>query len=197
MMGSEIDRLIQLLSRLPGLGPRSARRIALCLIEKKETQLIPLANALQDAAEKVLICPQCGNYDTFSPCCICSDESRDSSLLCVVEDVAGLWALERTGVFRGHYHVLGGLLSALDGITPEDLGLHRLLERVESGRIKEVILATPATVEGQTTAHYVADSLEKTGISVSGLAQGVPLGGSLGTLDDGTITAAVRQRRLL
>lgn len=197
MIGTEIDRLIQLLSRLPGLGPRSARRIALRLIEKKESQLIPLANALQDAAEKVLICPQCGNYDTCTPCCICNDTTRDSALLCVVEDVAGLWALERTGIFRGHYHVLGGLLSALDGITPEDLGLHRLLERVSAGTIAEVILATPATVEGQTTAHYIADSLENKGISVSGLAQGVPLGGSLGTLDDGTITAALRQRRLL
>jgi recombination protein RecR len=195
MVGPEIERLIQLLSRLPGLGPRSARRAALRLVEKRETLLIPLAGALAEAAAKVRTCSVCGNFDTLDPCAICADHRRDVSLLCVVEDVAGLWAMERTGSFKGRYAVLGGLLSALDGVGPEDLGIARLVERTQDGRISEVILATPATVEGQTTAHYIAERLAGTGVSVTGLAHGVPVGGELDHLDDGTITAALRARR--
>ncbi|CAA7620840.1 recombination mediator RecR [Magnetospirillum sp. SS-4] len=195
MVGPEIERLIQLLSRLPGLGPRSARRAALRLVERRETLLIPLAGALAEAAARVRACSVCGNFDTIDPCAICADPRRDDSLLCVVEDVAGLWAMERTGSFKGRYAVLGGLLSALDGIGPEDLGIARLVERAGDGRVGEVILATPATVEGQTTAHYIAERLARCGVSVTGLAHGVPVGGELDHLDDGTITAALRARR--
>jgi recombination protein RecR len=195
MVGPEIERLIQLLSRLPGLGPRSARRAALRLVEKRETLLIPLAGALAEAAAKVRTCSVCGNFDTIDPCAICADHRRDGSLLCVVEDVAGLWAMERTGSFKGRYAVLGGLLSALDGVGPEDLGIARLVERTRDGQVREVILATPATVEGQTTAHYIAERLAGCDVSVTGLAHGVPVGGELDHLDDGTITAALRARR--
>ncbi|MBI3445107.1 MAG: recombination protein RecR [Magnetospirillum sp.] len=195
MVGPEIERLIQLLSRLPGLGPRSARRAALRLVERRETLLIPLGQAMAEAAAKVKTCSVCGNFDTIDPCAICSDPRRDTSQICVVEDVAGLWAMERTGCFRGRYAVLGGLLSALDGIGPEDLGIGALVERASDPVVREVILATPATVEGQTTAHYIADHLAPCQITVSGLAHGVPVGGELDHLDDGTITAALRARR--
>ena len=195
MVGPEIEALIQLLARLPGLGPRSARRAALHLLDKRETLLTPLAQALSAAAENVRICSVCGNFDTLDPCAICTDTSRDDSILCVVADVASLWAMERAQGFRGRYHVLGGLLSALDGIGPEDLGLERLVARVQSSPIKEVILATPATVDGQTTAHYIADRMNTVSISVSGLAHGVPVGGELDYLDDGTISAALKARR--
>ena len=195
MVGPEIEALIQLLARLPGLGPRSARRAALHLLDKRETLLTPLAQALSAAAENVRICSVCGNFDTLDPCAICTDTSRDDSILCVVADVASLWAMERAQGFRGRYHVLGGLLSALDGIGPEDLGLERLVARVQSSPIKEVILATPATVDGQTTAHYIADRMNTVSISVSGLAHGVPVGGELDYLDDGTINAALKARR--
>ncbi|EME68415.1 recombinational DNA repair protein (RecF pathway) [Paramagnetospirillum caucaseum] len=196
MVGPEIERLIQLLSRLPGLGPRSARRAALRLVEKREALLIPLGQAMAEAAAKVRTCSTCGNFDTIDPCAVCADPRRDPALLCVVEDVAGLWAMERTGSFRGRYAVLGGLLSALDGIGPEDLGIESLVARAHAPAITEVILATPATVEGQTTAHYVAERLAGCGVTVSGLAHGVPVGGELDHLDDGTITAALRARRV-
>lgn len=195
MVGPEIERLIQLLSRLPGLGPRSARRAALHLVDKRDVLLLPLAQAMAEVAEKVKTCPVCGNYDSVEPCSICRDERRDGGVLCVVEDVGALWAMERTGAFRGRYHVLGGLLSALDGVGPEELGISRLVERASAPELSEIILATPATVEGQTTAHYIADRLATAGVTVSGLAHGVPVGGELDYLDDGTISAALRARR--
>jgi len=195
MVGPEIERLIQLLARLPGLGPRSARRAALKLLERRETLMEPLARAMTDAAARVGPCRLCGNFDTVDPCAICADPRRDPALLCVVEDVAALWAMERTGSFRGRYLVLGGLLSALDGIGPDDLGIARLIERAAAPDLAEVILALPATVEGQTTAHYLAERLAGGRAAVSGLAQGVPIGGDLDHLDDGTITAALRARR--
>ena len=196
MPGTEVERLIGLLARLPGLGPRSARRAALHLLKKREALLQPLTAALADADAKVKTCQVCGNFDSVDPCTICADESREAAI-CVVEDVAGLWAMERTGLYKGRYHVLGGVLSALDGIGPEDLGLDRLLARVGRGEGSEVILAIGATVDGQTTAHYISDRLAATGAKVSGLAQGVPVGGELDFLDDGTIGAALRARRPL
>jgi recombination protein RecR len=193
-LGSEIERLIQLLSKLPGLGPRSARRAALALLKKRDTLLEPLATAMTDAAAAIKPCEICGNLDTRSPCAICGDNRRDGHVLCVVEDVADLWALERAGVFRGRYHVLGGALSALDGITPEKLNVGGLVERVQNG-VDEVILAMNATVEGQTTAHYLMDLL--TNVKVTRLAHGVPVGGELDYLDEGTLSAAFRARREL
>ncbi len=193
-IGSEIERLIQLLSKLPGLGPRSARRAALALLKKRDTLLEPLADALREAADAILTCEVCGNLDTQSPCAICSDPRRDPHVLCVVEEVADLWALERAGVFRGRYHVLGGALSALDGVTPERLNVAKLLERVKQG-IDEVILAMNATVEGQTTAHYLVDLLGE--VKVTRLAHGVPVGGELDYLDEGTLSAAFKARRAL
>jgi recombination protein RecR len=193
-IGSEIERLIALLSKLPGLGPRSARRAALALLKKRDTLLEPLAQAMQEAADAISSCEICGNLDTQSPCAICSDPRRDTHILCVVEDVADLWALERAGVFRGRYHVLGGALSALDGITPERLNVTSLLERVQQG-IDEIILAMNATVEGQTTAHYLMDILGDR--KVTRLAHGVPVGGELDYLDEGTLSAAFKARRAL
>ena len=194
-IGSEIERLIQLLAKLPGLGPRSARRAALALLKKRDTLLEPLTEALREAADAILTCEVCGNLDTQSPCAICSDSRRDPHILCVVEDVADLWALERAGVFRGRYHVLGGALSALDGITPERLNVGQLLERVSGGGVEEVILAMNATVEGQTTAHYLMDILGDR--KVTRLAHGVPVGGELDYLDEGTLSAAFKARRAL
>jgi recombination protein RecR len=196
MAGQEVERLIGLLARLPGLGPRSARRAALHLLKKREALLQPLTAALTEADRSVKTCSVCGNFDSVDPCAICADPAREASI-CVVEDVSGLWAMERTGLFRGRYHVLGGVLSALDGVGPEDLGLDRLLARVERGEASEVILAIGATVDGQTTAHYLSDRLGASGVTVSGLAQGVPVGGELDFLDDGTIGAALRARRPL
>ncbi len=193
--GPEIERLIQLLSKLPGLGPRSARRAVLQLIKKKETLLAPLALAMAEAVEKACICSTCGNVDTRDPCTICSDPSRDPTTLCIVEDVGDLWALERAGVHKGRYHVLGGVLSALDGVGPNDLNIGILIERVEKGEIKEVILAMNATVDGQTTAHYITDRLQGLTVSISRLAHGVPVGGELDYLDDGTLAAAMKSRR--
>jgi recombination protein RecR len=192
--GSEIERLIQLLARLPGLGPRSARRAALVLLKKRDVLLEPLAQAMQDAAAAIRACEVCGNLDTVSPCSICTDGRRDPHLLCVVEDVSDLWALERAAVFRGRYHVLGGALSALDGVTPERLNVAALLDRVKHG-IEEVILAMNATVEGQTTAHYLMDLLETEQVKVTRLAHGVPVGGELDYLDEGTLSAAFKARR--
>lgn len=195
--GPEIERLIQLLARVPGLGPRSARRAALHLIKKKEALLIPLGGAMQDAAEKVRICSCCGNVDTSDPCTICTDHRRDPSMLIVVEDVSDLWALERAGTMNVRYHVLGGRLSPLDGVGPDDLNIKGLVERVASGEIKEVILAVNATVEGQTTAHYITDQLTNFDVRVTRLAHGVPVGGELDYLDEGTLAAALRARTAL
>ena len=193
--GPEILRLIELISRLPGLGPRSARRVALFLLKRRDTLLKPLADALAEAGEKIERCKVCGNFDTVQPCAVCQAGGRDDALVCVVEDVPDLWALERGGAFRGRYHVLGGVLSAIDGITPDDLNIPSLVPRVDAGGIREVILALNATVDGQTTAHYVAELLEGKGVSVTRLAHGVPVGGELDHLDDGTLAAALRSRR--
>jgi recombination protein RecR len=193
--GAEVERLIQLLARMPGLGARSARRAALHLIQKREQLLRPLADAMAVAADSILTCQRCGNIDTADPCGICTDQRRATGLLCIVETVADLWALERAQAVQGRYHVLGGTLSPLDGIGPDDLNLSGLPHRIEEEEIKEIILAVNATVEGQTTAHYVTDLLEGAGVSVSRLAHGVPVGGELDYLDDGTLTAAIRARR--
>ena len=195
-LGPEIEKLVQLLAKLPGLGPRSARRVALQLLKKRETLLAPLAAAMQDAARAIRDCEICGNLDTTSPCALCRDTRRDTHVLCIVEDVADLWALERAGVFRGRYHVLGGALSALDGITPERLNIAALLARVGSG-VDEIILAMNATVEGQTTAHYLMDVLASQNVKVTRLAHGVPVGGELDYLDEGTLSAAFKARRAM
>jgi recombination protein RecR len=194
--GLEIERLVQLLAKLPGLGPRSARRAALVLLKKREALLEPLATAMQEAAAAIRICEICGNLDTTTPCSLCRDPRRDEHVLCVVEDVADLWALERASVFRGRYHVLGGSLSALDGVTPERLNITSLMARIGTG-IEEVILAMNATVEGQTTAHYLMDVLAPSGVKVTRLAHGVPVGGELDYLDEGTLSAAFKARRAM
>jgi recombination protein RecR len=193
--GPEIERLIALLSKLPGLGPRSGRRAALALLKKRDTLLAPLTAALVDAQAKVRTCSVCGSLDTSDPCAVCSDATRDNRLLCVVEEVGSLWAMERGQSFKGRYHVLGGLLSALDGVGPEALRVGELLGRASNSEIPEVILALPATVDGQTTAHYLADRLAPTGVSVTQRAPGVPVGGDRDWLDDGTIAQALRARR--
>jgi recombination protein RecR len=195
MAASDIETLIKLLARLPGLGPRSARRAALHLIKRRESLMEPLAAALQSAAASIRTCTICGNIDTADTCAICRDERRDGGLICVVEEVADLWAMERAGAFKGRYHVLGGTLSALDGIGPEDLNVASLVRRVEAGGVREVILATNATVDGQTTAHYITDRLAGSGVEISRLAHGVPVGGELDFLDDGTLAAALKARR--
>ncbi|HEX7758516.1 MAG TPA: recombination mediator RecR [Caulobacteraceae bacterium] len=193
--GPEIERLIALLAKLPGLGPRSARRAALQLLKKRDVLLTPLAAALAEAAEKVRVCQVCGALDTSDPCAICSDRARDGALICVVEEVGSIWAMERASAFRGRYHVLGGLLSALDGVGPEALRITALVQRATDEAVREVVLALPATVDGQTTAHYVADRLAQAGVQVTMLARGVPVGGDLDWLDDGTIAQAMRARR--
>ena len=195
MIGPEIDRLIRLLAKLPGLGPRSARRAVLHLIKRRESLMQPLAAALADAAANIRTCAVCGNVDSGDPCAVCANTERDDSLICVVEQVADLWALERTGAYKGRYHVLGGTLSALDGVGPDELNVAGLVARAGQAEVKEVILATSATVDGQTTAHYITDRLAGTGVTVSGLAHGVPVGGELDYLDDGTLTAALKARR--
>jgi len=195
LTGNEIERLIQLLARLPGLGPRSARKAALTLIKKREELLVPLAAALSEAAARIVVCPECGNLDTLAPCTLCRDERRDRSLIVVVEEVGDLWALERAGAVSGRYHVLGGRLSPLDGVGPDDLGIDRLVARSRATEIKEVLLALNATVEGQSTAHYLMDVLARPGLTVSRIAHGVPVGGELDYLDDGTLAAAIRARR--
>jgi recombination protein RecR len=193
--GPEIERLIGLLAKLPGLGPRSARRAALALLKRRDQLLAPLADALAEAAARVKTCSVCGSLDTQDPCAICADAGRDATLICVVEEVGALWAMERAGAFRGRYHVLGGLLSALDGVGPEALRIGPLLARAADGTVREIVLALPATVDGQTTAHYLADRLAQTGVEVTSLARGVPVGGELDWLDDGTIAQALRARR--
>ncbi|MEJ8475148.1 recombination mediator RecR [Roseibium algae] len=192
--GPEIERLIQLLSKLPGLGPRSARRAALHLIKKKDQLLVPLAEAMGVAVDKIGVCTTCGTVDTSDPCAICSDPRRDQTMLVVVEDVADLWALERAAALNARYHVLGGNLSPLDGIGPDDLNIAGLIERCHGGDISEVILAINATVEGQTTAHYITDQLAGLDVSVTRLAHGVPVGGELDYLDEGTLTQALKAR---
>jgi len=194
---SDLDALIQLLSKLPGLGPRSARRAALHLVKRKESLMQPLADAMRAAAERIRACGICGNLDTEDPCGLCRDPRRDPHVLCVVEDVADLWAIERTAAFRGRYQVLGGTLSALEGIGPEDLRIDALIARATGGEVRELILALNATVEGQTTAHYVTDRLAGTSVAVTRLAHGVPVGGELDYLDEGTLSAALAQRRPL
>ncbi len=205
MTGPEIEHLIRLLAKLPGLGPRSARRATLHLLKRKESLLKPLAEALGEAGERVHACGRCGNLDSRDPCAICTDPRRDDSMICVVEEVADLWALERAGAFRGRYHVLGGVLSALDGVGPEDLNIAALVARVVEGRgegegqgevrLREVILATNATVDGQTTAHYIIDRLADSGVEITRPAHGMPVGGELDYLDDGTLTTALKSRR--
>ena len=194
MAAGEIDRLMQLLARVPGLGPRSARRAVLYLMKRRDQLLLPLAQAMQAAAEAIRTCSQCGNLDTQDPCAICRDPERDTGTVCVVEEVGDLWALERTSAFKGRYHVLGGTLSALDGRGPEQLHIDRLVGRVHEEGVHEVILALSATVDGQTTAHYIAERLQPLGVAVTRLAHGVPVGGELDYLDDGTLTAALRAR---
>jgi recombination protein RecR len=192
--GPEIERLIQLLAKVPGLGPRSARRAALHLIKKKEQLLVPLADAMGEAVEKVRVCSTCGNVDTIDPCSVCSDPRRDGSLIIVVEDVADLWALERAGAMNARFHVLGGTLSPLDGIGPDQLNIRSLVSRIAEGGVSEIVIAVNATVEGQTTAHYLTDQLAGFSVKVTRLAHGVPVGGELDYLDDGTLAAALRSR---
>jgi len=193
--GPEIERLIQLLAKLPGLGPRSARRAALYLIKNRDKLLTPLAAALAEARDKVTVCSHCGNVDTVDPCTLCSDPRRDRSVICVVEEVGDLWALERAGAWNGLYHVLGGTLSAIEGIRPGDLAIGHLVERAAKEHVKEVVLAVNATVEGQTTAHYIIERFKGLNIATSRLAHGVPVGGELDYLDEGTLTQAMRARR--
>jgi recombination protein RecR len=195
MAARALDELIEALAKLPGLGPRSARRVALRLLKHRETLLARLATALTRAAAEVRPCSICANLDAADPCWICADPERRSDQICVVEEIDDLWALERSGVFKGHYHVLGGTLSAIDGRGPEDLGVDRLLARIAQGQVTEIILATSATVDGQTTAHYLADRLRSSGAKVTRLAHGLPVGGELNYLDDGTLGAALRARR--
>ena len=192
--GPEIEKLIQLLARVPGLGPRSARRAALHLIKKKDQLLRPLGAAMAEAAENVRVCSRCGNVDTSDPCTVCADPKRDQSTVIVVEDVADLWALERAGAMNASYHVLGGTLNPLDGVGPDQLAIRQLVARVAEGGIKEVVLAVNATVEGQTTAHYLTDQLGGLDVRVTRLAHGVPVGGELDYLDEGTLSAAMRSR---
>lgn len=194
-IGPELQRLIDLLAKMPGLGPRSAKRAALYLLKKREPVMRPLAFALVEAADKVKACSICGNWDSIDPCAICAEGSRDPAILCVVQDVGDLWALERAGAHKGRYHVLGGLLSPLDGIGPNDLNIGGLVTRVAGGAVREVVLALPATVDGQTTAHYVTDQLLASRVNVTRLSQGVPVGGELDYLDEGTLTAAMKTRR--
>jgi recombination protein RecR len=195
MASHEIETLAQALSKLPGLGPRSARRAVLHLLKRRETALIPLLRALESVSESLASCDMCGNVDTTNPCGICADTRRDARMLCIVEDVADLWALERSRLFPGKFHVLGGRLSALDGVRPEDLNIASLLSRIAAGGVDEVVLAMNATLDGQTTAHYIAERLEDMPVRLTQLAHGLPVGGELDYLDDGTLAQALRARR--
>jgi recombination protein RecR len=197
MLSGEVDRIIQLFSKLPGLGPRSARRVALHLLKKKDQALTPLIEALIQAKESIQTCKVCHNLDTSSPCTICTNPSRIPNHLCIVEDVSDCWAIERSHVFKGHYHVLGGLLSAIDGIGPKQLTIESLLERIESQSIQEVVFALRATVDGQTTLHYITDLLEPFNVKVSSLARGIPVGSDLDYLDDSTLALAFEGRRFV
>ena len=194
MENNEIENLIKMLARLPGVGPRSARRVALFMLKNKEEFMIPLSDAIAKTADKMLFCDVCGNLDTSSICGICSDRSRDENTICVVEDVADLWAIERSATYKGKYHVLGGVLSAIDGIHPSDISLDKLVKRTGNESITEVIMALSATVDGQTTAHYIADKIDNKDINISRISQGVPIGGELDYLDDGTLITAMKSR---
>lgn len=196
-IGPELQRLIDLLAKLPGLGPRSAKRAALFLLKKREPIMRPLAFALAEAADKVKACTECGNWDSVNPCAVCADTDRDDAVLCVVQDVADLWAMERAGAHRGRYHVLGGLLSPLDGIGPDELNIGTLTVRAEKDTVCEIVLALAATVDGQTTAHYLTEQLENKSVKVTKLSQGVPVGGELDYLDEGTLSAAMKARRAI
>ena len=191
----EIEALISLLAKVSGLGPRSARRAALQLLKKKDALMLPLANALSEAAEKVKACSNCGTLDAADPCALCTAHDRDDGLICVVAEVGDVWALERAGAFKGRYHVLGGVLSALDGVRPEDLRIAKLVERASAPGVREVILALAATVDGQTTSHYLTERLHSLGVQIMRLSHGVPVGGELDLLDDGTLFAALQSRR--
>lgn len=197
MAGKEIEKLIKTVAKLPALGTRSARRIVLQLLKKRDTQLLPLISALQDVADHIKTCEICGNFDTQSPCAICCAESRQDKIICVVQDVADLWAMERVGFFKGKYHILGGVLSALEGVTPEDLNIETLFHRLNNEQTEEIILALPATVDGQITTHYLLNRLKETNIKITTLAQGIPVGAELDYMDDGTIQLALNSRKLL
>lgn len=197
MQGKEIEKLTKIIAKLPALGSRSARRIVLQLLKKKEATMLPLIAALQEVADNVKKCPVCGNFDTVEPCSVCRDSARDRETVCVVQDVADLWAMERVGLYRGQYHVLGGILSALDGVTPDDLNIEGLFSRLSDGTIKEIILALPATIDGQITAHYLLSRLKEFPVKVTTLAQGIPLGAELDYMDDGTIQLALSARKEL
>lgn len=197
MSGQEIEKLVKIIAKLPALGSRSSRRIVLHLLKKRETALLPLIEALQGVAENIKTCEVCGNYDTVSPCSICTSEKRDNRTICVVQDVADLWAMERVGFYKGKYHILGGVLSALDGVSPEDLNIDALLDRIEHEQTAEVILALPATVDGQITSHYLVSRLKGFETKVSTLAQGIPVGAELDYMDEGTIQLAINSRKAL
>lgn len=197
MSNSYIDQLIKTISKLPSLGTRSARRIVLHMLKKRENIIPQLIQSLQDVYDNIKVCDICGNYDTQSPCAICCSNNRENNVLCVIQDISDLWALERGGLYKGKYHILGGVLSAIDGITPDDLNIDKLLTRVENDQITEIILALPATVDGQITMHYISSLLKDKNIKVSTLAQGIPVGGELDYLDDGTIKLALDMRKQL
>lgn len=197
MQGKEIEKLTKIIAKLPALGTRSARRIVLQLLKKKETTMLPLISALQEVADNVKKCPVCGNFDTMEPCSICRDAARDQETICVVQDVADLWAMERVGLYHGQYHVLGGILSALDGVTPDDLDMEKLFSRLQNNLVKEVILALPATIDGQITVHYLFSRLKEFSVKVTTLAQGIPVGAELDYMDDGTIQLALSARKEL
>ncbi len=197
MSGQEIEKLVKIIAKLPALGSRSSRRIVLHLLKKRETALLPLIEALQSVAENIKTCEVCGNYDTVSPCSVCTSEKRDNRTICVVQDVADLWAMERVGFYKGKYHILGGVLSALDGVSPEDLNIDALLDRIEHEQTAEVILALPATVDGQITSHYLVSRLKGFETKVTTLAQGIPVGAELDYMDEGTIQLAINSRKAL
>ena len=197
MAGNDIEKLVKLISKLPSLGTRSARRIVLHMLKKKESVMLPLMEAMNEVAEKICTCEVCGNFDTSSPCSICCSTQRDDSTLCVVQDVADLWAMERVSLFKGKYHVLGGVLSALEGIVPEDLNIEPLAQRIASGGVKELILALPATIDGQITSHYLSSRFKDSGVKITTLAQGIPMGAELDYMDEGTLQLALNSRKVL
>jgi len=197
MAGNEIEKLIKQIAKLPSLGTRSARRIVLQLIKKKESLLLPLIESMESVATNIRTCEVCGNFDTTSPCSICASEKRDDTTICIVQDVADLWAMERVSMFKGKYHVLGGILSAMEGIGPEDLNIESLVERIKNNNIKEVILALPATIDGQITSHYLSSILQGSQVKISTLAQGIPMGAELDYMDEGTIQLALNSRKTL
>lgn len=197
MAGKEIEKLIKIIAKLPSLGTRSSRRIVLQLLKKRESLFLPLIESLNEVAENIKTCEICGNFDTVSPCSVCASEKREQNLLCVVQDVADLWAMERVSFFKGKYHVLGGVLSALDGVAPEDLNIESLMYRIQKENISEVILALPATVDGQITSHYLSSRLKECNLKVTTLAQGIPMGAELDYMDEGTIQLALNSRKVL